>query len=275
MHRNPHSAFPSGLVQWLAGQLPRPAGSMVIMGISGLQGSGKSTLAAQVVTAVRQDGLQAATLSLDDVYLTAAQRRQLARQVHPLLATRGPPGTHDLPLLERVLCDLSAGRPTALPRFDKLADDRLPETAWPRVDTPLDLLVIEGWMLGALAQDAAALRTPVNRLEVQEDPDGRWRHWCNAQLDQHYPAVWKRLDMLAFLEPPCWDVILRWRGEQEASLALKQGRKGMEPGELARFVGHFERTSRQILADLPGRADVRIRLGPQREVVGCHRQCLR
>ena len=69
-----------------------------ILGIAGSQGSGKSTLAKAV--AERFGG---ASLSLDDVYLTKAERAAMAARVHPLFATRGPPGTHDLGLLNRLL----------------------------------------------------------------------------------------------------------------------------------------------------------------------------
>lgn len=90
-------------------------------------------------------GLNAATLSIDDVYLTRVQRQRLARQVHPLLITRGPPGTHDLPLAHAVMDAVAARQPFAMPRFDKLADERLPEAQWPHLHQPLDLLVFEGW----------------------------------------------------------------------------------------------------------------------------------
>jgi hypothetical protein len=130
-----------------------------ILAISGLQGSGKSTLAAQVVELARGRGLRAAAQSIDDTYLTRAQRQRLADRVHPLLATRGPPGTHDLPLALDTLDAASSGQPFHLPRFDKLADERVDEAQWERIDGRLDLLVFEGWFLGTPAEPEAALQT--------------------------------------------------------------------------------------------------------------------
>lgn len=155
----------------------RPASRqrLQVLGISAPPGSGKSTLAASMVALAGQQGLRAATLSLDDVYLPAAQRQRLASQVHPLLATRGPPGSHDLALALATIAALRQGRPCALPRFDKLADDRLPPQHWPRAPAQLDLLVVEGWMLAAGAQHRQALMTPINALEREHDPDRRWR----------------------------------------------------------------------------------------------------
>src|ERR1700743_3163225 len=98
-----------------------------ILGLSGLQGSGKSTLAAALIDAARERGWSAVTLSLDDVYLTRAERESLGGEVHPLLRTRGVPGTHDLALLASTLDALDkAGpeRPGAIPRLDKGQDER-------------------------------------------------------------------------------------------------------------------------------------------------------
>lgn len=270
MTTHAHRGFPAEWVQWLLSQIPWRADRPAVLGLSGLQGSGKSTLAGQLVNAARAAGKQAATLSLDDVYLTAAQRRQLAARIHPMLLTRGPPGSHDLPLLHAVLDALAAGRPTILPRFDKLADDRLPGSDWTPVDQPLDLLVLEGWMLGASAQPAAALASPCNALEREEDPRGHWRHWCNTRLSEDYPAVWRRIDHLVFLQPPGWDVVRGWRGEQEAEQASRQGRAGMQTAELMRFIAHFERVSRQLLATLPDTADSLLVLDDQRRVCAAH-----
>jgi len=238
----------------------------VILAISGLQGSGKSTFAAQVADAARARGLVAATLSLDDVYLTAAARRRLAADVHPLLATRGPPGTHDLDLAHATLDAVATGQPVRLPRFDKLADDRLPASAWPRLDAPLDLLVMEGWCLGVPAEPEAALAQPLNRLEREEDPDGRWRRYCNDALRERYPALWRRLDRLWLLQAPSFEIVARWRWQQEqALLAAAPGRSGMDRPALARFLAHYERISRHALRTLPAIADQVVPLDESRQ----------
>jgi len=238
-----------------------------VLGISGLQGTGKSTLAMQLVATAGTRGLRGAVLSLDDLYLDHDVRAALARDVHPLLATRGPPGTHDVALGLSVFDAVRAGDPTRLPRFDKLGDRRLPESAWPTVDG-LDLLVFEGWCVGATAEDAAALVAPVNALEREEDPAGIWRRWCNDALARDYPALWAGLDRLLFLQPPGFDIVpeLRWQQEQ-ALQAAEPGRRGMDRAQVARFVQHYERVSRQALRVLPEHADVVVTLDAQRRIV--------
>ncbi len=243
----------------------RPA----VLAISGLQGSGKSTLAAQVVALARRRGLQVATLSIDDVYLTSAQRRHLAATVHPLLATRGPPGTHDIPLAQSVFGAVRAGRPLRLPRFDKLADDRVPESGWTSIEAPLDLLVFEGWFLGTPAQPPGELVEPINELERMDDVDGRWRRGCNEALARDYPALWAQWDRLWFLQPPDFDVVVQWRWQQEQALRKSTATPGgMDRQQVGRFVQHFERVSRQALRILPGLADRVVPLDARRQVLG-------
>lgn len=266
MSPTPHpAAFPHVLVEAaLQAALSIRADGVPILGISGLQGSGKSTLAAQVAALAREGGLRTAVLSIDDFYLRKAEREALARDVHPLLATRGPPGTHDVALAARTLDALRSGEAVALPRFDKLGDDRLTESSWERIDRA-DLVVFEGWFLGAPPEDEAALAEPLNALERDEDPDCRWRRWCNTALARNYPALWARIDTLWFLQPPDFDVVPAWRWQQECTLqATDLSRKAMNRMQVERFVMHYERVSRQALRTLPAIADKTIALDANR-----------
>ncbi|QWP79521.1 kinase [Lysobacter sp. K5869] len=235
--------------------------------MSGLQGSGKSTLAAQLAAAAHARGLRAAVLSVDDFYLGRRERLRLGRHVHPLLATRGPPGTHEVALACEVLDRLRAGAAVRLPRFDKLADTRLPPSRWPRAGGA-DLIVFEGWFLGAPAQREDELIAPVNALERDEDADGVWRGYCNRALAADYPALWSRLDRLLFLQPPGFEVVAGWRWQQEQSLQARHPRRrGMTQAQVRRFVSLFERVSRQALARLPRIADRTVVLDARRRIV--------
>jgi D-glycerate 3-kinase len=237
-----------------------------VYAIAGLQGSGKSTLAAQISALGRARGLRVAVLSLDDTYLGLRDRRRLAREVHPLLATRGPPGTHDLALACETLDALRDGRRVRAPRFDKLRDRRLPPSRWPWVDAA-DLVLLEGWCLKLPAQSARALRRPINTLERERDPDCVWRHYCNGALERDYPALWSRLPRLLWLQPPGFEPIPNWRWQQERSAIAHDARHpGMSRTEVTRFVQHFERYSRHALRTMPAIADLRLRLDARRRV---------
>ena len=238
-----------------------------ILGVSGLQGTGKSTLAAQLVEAAAGRGVRAVALSLDDAYLDRPARQRLARDVHPLLATRGPPGTHDAALACATLDALRAGDAVRLPAFDKLGDRRLPPDQ-ERTVRGVDLVVFEGWCVGTPAEPVAALAEPVNALERDEDPDGTWRRFCNDALAREYPALWRRIDRLLFLQPPGFDIIPAWRWQQEQALQAREpARTGMSRAGVERFVQHYERVSRQALRTLAVRADVVVPLDAERRPV--------
>ena len=270
MAADAHPAPPHGFAQAVvAGVLDAAlAQEARTFGISGLQGTGKSTLAAQLVEAAGARGIRAVALSLDDFYLDRPERGRLAREVHPLLATRGPPGTHDLALAVATLDALRAGQPIRLPAFDKLGDRRLPPERW-REARGVELVVFEGWCLGTPAEPDAALAEPVNALERDEDADGVWRRHCIDALARDYPPLWRRIDRLLFLQPPDFEVVPAWRWQQERALqAAQPGRAGMTRAGVERFVQHYERVSRQALRTLPAIADAVLRLDAARRPIG-------
>ena len=223
--------------------------------IAGLQGTGKSTLASQLVVAARGRGVRALALSIDDFYLGRRERLRLGRDVHPLCATRGPPGTHDVPLACEVLDALVARAPVRLPRFDKLADRRLPPSRWP-VARDIDLVVFEGWFLKVPPQPEAALQAPLNRLEREEDQAGTWRRWANTSLAHDYAPLWHRLPRMLWLRGPGFEVVPGWRWQQERTLqAAHPARRAMDHAQVMRFVQFFERVSRHAIATWPALAD--------------------
>ena len=238
----------------------------LVLGLCGSQGSGKSTVAAALQRNLTSNGIGCATLSLDDLYKTKAERERLARDVHPLFATRGPPGTHDVGLAFDLLDALEQGRAAKIPRFDKARDDRRPESEWDLTPADTHVLILEGWFVGARPQPAAALVEPVNALEREEDGEGRWRAFANTALAGDYQRLFARVDLLVLLAAPGFEIVRQWRGEQETRLRAEQ-RGGMSEAELDRFVHHYERLTRHILADMPGYADLVIRLDPERRVV--------
>jgi len=237
-----------------------------VLGLCGSQGSGKSTVSAALERVLAADGIGCVTLSLDDLYKTKTERERLAREVHPLFATRGPPGTHDLDLAFDLLNALEQGRAGRVPRFDKARDDRRPDADWDVAPADMQVLILEGWFVGARPQPVEALAEPVNALERDEDREGRWRGFANAALAGDYQRLFARIDLLVLLAAPGFDIVRRWRGEQEAKLRA-EGRGGMSEAELDRFVQHYERLTRHILADMPDYADLVIRLDPERRVV--------
>jgi D-glycerate 3-kinase len=237
-----------------------------VYGLCGAQGSGKSTAVALLAARLADTGLRVATLSLDDLYLPREDRLALAETIHPLFRTRGVPGTHDIPLGLATLNALARPGTVALPRFDKPHDTRADAASWPRIAAPVDVVLFEGWCVGALPEPAAALATPVNALERDGDGDGRWRHAVNAALAGAYRRLFDRIDRLALLAAPGFGVVAGWRREQEHAIR-GTGAHVMDDAAIERFVAHYQRLTEHILAEMPMRADLVVRLNRERRVI--------
>jgi D-glycerate 3-kinase len=248
------------LAALLAGRVVSRDPAPRVIGIGGGQGTGKSTLARSLAAALEaaERGRRVAVLSLDDFYLPKAARDRLAAEVHPLLATRGVPGTHDVAALLAAIEALFLDARVVIPVFDKGRDDRVGERV---LEGPVARVVVEGWCLGARPQSPADLAEPVNRLERDEDADGTFRRWVNAELAGGYARLAARIDYFVYLAAPDMAAVLRFRAEQER--AIEPARR-MDEAALARFVAHYERITRALLRDAPGRADALVRLGPDR-----------
>lgn len=246
----------------------------LIVGIQGAQGTGKSTLAALLVCILREKhGLKTMYLSLDDFYLTRAARLHLADKVHPLLETRGVPGTHDLALAAQTLdalCARDACETVALPQFDKARDDRFPVEQWPLVNPPFDIIFLEGWCLAAPPEHDRTLIQAINALESSKDPLGIWRRYVNGLLKIDYADFFKRLNLLIVLQAPSFETVYDWRALQEKKLQKKIDLKDhrlMNEAELKRFMQHFERVTRNCLSTLPEKADILFKLNRDHKVI--------
>ncbi|MDH3612424.1 MAG: hypothetical protein OEU90_05145 [Gammaproteobacteria bacterium] len=254
-------------------------GHPAVVGISGAQGSGKSTFALFLTNWLQRElGLAAVNLSLDDFYLSKHEREDLAEKRHPLLRTRGVPGTHDIVLGTKTLAALTepgAERVVTLPGFDKARDDRVESSRSRCVEAPVDIVLFEGWCVGARPQKDWDLADPANELEAKEDADGAWRAYVNEQLKSQYAALFGHIDVLVMLRVPSFDKVLEWRELQERKLREDAKRQesgqaaiaGMNPAEVRRFVMYFERLTRHMLEDMPSYADTVIDIDKSHRMV--------
>ena len=270
--------------QWyapLVGKLAAHAkvpGSPLVVGLNGSQGSGKSTLASLLCKLLsEQFQLKTVTLSIDDFYLGHETRLHLAKEIHPLLATRGVPGTHDVPLMREILLQLTGRQGKVLvPRFNKANDDRQPIELWDKIELPLDIIIIEGWCLGTPSQPEGALGKAVNQLEKNEDPDGSWREYVNQQLHNQYKELHQIIDIWIMLQAPSFDCVYRWRLEQEKKLAatiaqnspsLSLQNRVMNAKQIWHFIQHYQRLTEHSLRELPGQVNYLFKLDQNRRII--------
>ena len=264
----------AGVTQSLA-QRAKTADTPPLIGFSGCQGSGKSTLVALMAKVMRAvHGVSTVVLSLDDFYLTKAARAALAESLHPLFATRGVPGTHDLSLLNETISALrQPSGAVPVPAFDKALDDRTEMVHWRQVSAPVQLIFLEGWCVGLSPQQESELQASINPMEAEQDPSLAWRSEVNRQLATEYADVFDKLDTLLLLQAPSFDAVFEWRWQQEQRLS-KQFQQDhpdrpdptMSRSEVADFILHYQRLTEHGLKTLPDRADFVWELATDRSV---------
>lgn len=250
----------------------------IILGINGAQGSGKSTLC-KIISVLLTHGFNKSVLqlSIDDLYLSKKKRQQLGLDIHPLLKTRGVPGTHDVALGISILSSLREKKQLnaaiKIPCFDKAQDDVLAEKSWRKVNKNVDIILFEGWCVGATAQTKNQLNHATNELEEKEDKQGVWRNYVNDQLGSSYKALFEFFDYQIMLKVPDMASVFEWRSLQEKKLALSCKQKNltqkcniMSAKELEHFIMHFERITKASLQDMPAIADVVLALNKKHQV---------
>ena len=236
--------------------------SCLLVGVQGSQGSGKSTCADFLKLLLSEVfGKRVLVASIDDFYLTCAERQVLSDTVHPLFITRGVPGTHAVEMIHHMF-DHAAGDDTfRVPVFDKAVDDRASEDRWQAVQGPFDVVILEGWCVGIGPQTREALQAPINDLERWEDLDAVWRNYVNTALAGDYADLYSRLDVLVALQAPSFDCVYGWRLLQEQKMIarlLLEGRDASQaqtPAQIERFISHYQRLTEHALTTMPTRAD--------------------
>ena len=246
-------------------QLAEASSRPVIVGLNGAQGSGKSTLSQYLSQMMpMQFGVDCHVLSIDDFYLSKAKRKKLAASVHPLLAIRGVPGTHDVPGLLDALAGFiePAVQSVTVPIFDKLKDDRTRRVHKIQKSAKPTIVLFEGWCVGIPAQRQLALSVPASSFEFSNDNNGVWRSYVNERLGTDYVDVFKLLDRLSMLKPPCFEAVYDWRVDQEIRLVARRRQefssesiRGMSVKEVGEFVENFRRLTCHALEVLPGIAN--------------------
>lgn len=255
----------------------------MLVGVQGSQGSGKTTLARFIQLILEQEfGRRALVLSIDDFYLSKQSRQLLAESTHPLFATRGVPGTHDIDLLHDVFNQIRSRQlslqPIHLPVFDKALDDRRPVADFRRIDVRPDIVLFEGWCVGLKPQPLAELTKPINELEAKRDQGARWRTAVNRQLQNKYAALFQQLDQLVYLRIPSFEAVYDWRLLQEQKLFAKRATIGESTAlvqskqQIKAFIQYFERLTMHALRTCPNYADWIIDLDVDHRLTGLHQK---
>jgi len=233
----------------------------LFLGFAGGQGSGKTTIAGILKIILKKFFKRRIYVSsIDDFYKTAEHRNKMSKKIHPLFKTRGVPGTHDIDLI-KIFFNLAKRKnfkKIKIPRFDKSRDDRLKKKYWLNIKQKPEIVILEGWCVGARPQSNSLIKKPINALEKYEDKDSKWRKYVNKKLNNEYKILFKKIDHFIFMKIPNFKMVFKWRLLQESKLKKKSylNKKIMSSNEIKRFIMFYERITLQMIKDLSKSASI-------------------
>jgi len=246
-------------------------GKTLFLGVSGGQGSGKTTVTGILRIILKKFfKRQIHVSSIDDFYKTLKERNKMSNKIHSLFKTRGVPGTHDINLVKKFFNFIKKEKfkKIKLPRFEKARDDRLKKKYWHSVKKKPEIVILEGWCVGAKPQSNSLIRKPINILEKYEDRDLMWRKYVNEKLKREYKKLFAMIDYLIFMKVPNFNMVFQWRLLQENKLRKKSylRTKVMSYNEIKRFIMFYQRITLQMIKDLSKSASVVMLLKKNHEI---------
>ena len=239
---------------WIAKKVDKK--QPLIIGLAGGQGSGKTTVSSILTLILKKYfKLNVFKVSIDDFYKTRKDRKLLSKSKHPLLMTRGVPGTHDIDLMLSFFKKIKDKnfKSLQIPTFNKAIDNRSPKILWYKIKSKPDVIIFEGWCVGARAQTASQLKKSINSLEKVHDQSNKWRTYVNNQLKTKYKILFNQLDGLLYLKAKNFNLLKEWRLKQERKLLIqtknKKNLKIMSSGDIINFMQTYQRITQQMFKD--------------------------
>ena len=230
-----------------------------VIGLTGGQGSGKSTISNILKILLKENfNLETVIFSIDDFYKTFKERKIMSKNVSSLFLTRGVPGTHDTKMILNSIKALKNSRfkKILIPKFNKGFDDRESKSKWLRVNKKPNIVIFEGWCVGAEPQKKKDLLVPVNELEKHKDKNKIWRYKVNEELKKNYKKIFQLIDKIIFLKVPSFKHVFKWRLLQEKKLRIiSKGSKTMSGNQIKNFIMYYERLTKHMLKTFIYKAD--------------------
>ena len=246
-------------------------GKTLFLGLSGGQGSGKTTVVGILKIILKKYFKRKIHVtSIDDFYKTLEERNKISSTIHPLFKTRGVPGTHDTNLIKKFFDFIKKKKfkKFKLPKFDKSLDDRLKKKYCFNIKKKPEVVILEGWCVGAKPQSNSLLKKPINILEKYEDKDLIWRKHANHKLKKEYKKLFAMIDYFIFMKIPYFNMVFKWRLLQERKLKKMSHtkKKIMSYNKIKRFIMFYQRITLQMLKDMPKIASVVLTLNNKHQI---------
>ena len=243
------------------------------VGLAGGQGTGKTTTSSLLkIILTKYFKLKVFKISIDDFYKTRKERISLSKRVHPMLLTRGVPGTHDIDMILNFFRRVKSikFKRIKLPTFNKAIDDRFNKKHWFDLKDKPDVIIFEGWCVGAKSEKNNSLKKTINSLERVKDDKQIWRKYVNQQLKIKYKNLYSQLNCLIYLKAKNFSLLQKWRLKQERKLLLKSKKnsrlKIMNKEDVLNFMQTYQRITQNMFKNMPKYASIILNLNSNHQI---------
>ena len=243
------------------------------VGLAGGQGTGKTTISSLIkIILTKFFKLKVFRISIDDFYKSRKERISLSKRVHPILLTRGVPGTHDIKMMLNFFKKVKSKKfkRLKLPTFNKAVDDRFKKKYWYNLNEKPDVIIFEGWCVGAKSEKNSSLRKTINSMEKTKDQKQIWRKYVNQQLKSKYKNLYSQLNCLIYLKAKNFGLLQKWRLKQERKLWLSSKKnsklKIMSKGDVINFMQTYQRITQNMFRYMPKYASIIFNLNNNHQI---------
>ena len=243
------------------------------VGLAGGQGTGKTTTSSLIkIILNKYFKLNVFRISIDDFYKTRKERISLSKRVHPMLLTRGVPGTHDINMMLNFFKKSKSKKfkRLKLPTFNKAIDDRFSKKHWYDLKKKPDVIIFEGWCVGAKSENNNTLKKTINSMEITKDRKQIWRKYVNDQLKSKYKKLYSQLNCLIYLKAKDFSLLQKWRLKQERKLWIKSKKssntKIMSKQDVLSFMQTYQRVTQNMFRYMPKYASIIINLNSNHQI---------
>ena len=243
------------------------------VGLAGGQGTGKTTISSLIkIILIKYFKLKVFRISIDDFYKTRKERIILSKRIHPMLLTRGVPGTHDINMMLSFFRKAKSKqfKRLKLPNFNKAIDDRFNKKYWYDLKDKPDVIIFEGWCVGAKSEKSNTLKKNINSMERAKDHKQIWRKYINQQLKSKYKNLYLQLNCLIYLKAKNFSLLQKWRFKQEQKLWLKNKNntklKIMRREDVINFMQTYQRITQNMFKNMPKYASIILNLNSNHQI---------
>ncbi len=244
-----------------------------LIGLAGGQGTGKTTTSSILkIILEKYFHLNVFKISIDDFYKTRKERVLLSKKIHPMLLTRGVPGTHDINMMLNFFKKIQSKKFNSLqlPNFNKAIDDRFAKKYWYNIKKRPDVIIFEGWCVGAKPEKKSTLNKAINSMEKKKDQKKIWRKYVNQQLKLKYNDLYSQLNCLIYLKAKNFSLLQKWRLKQENKLWLKSKKtskhKIMNKEDVISFMQTYQRITENMFRKMTKHASILVNLGSDHQI---------